>query len=181
MARRNRRRKRNRERQQGGGPAGRGGGRRGGGGGRSGPTVVMVMDRPGEGSGRARSSGNGGGNRTMRGGNGGGRRRDYAEVTKDVGVQLGCEVGEVTGALLVGAMDAVSAASDSKTDDFAFPIVQKAVGSGMRALGDMYLAKRHAGLAKVVSAMGSSINGAVTYSYLQRQGLRVQKRMKETA
>ena len=117
----------------------------------------------------------------MRGGDGGGRKRDYAKVTGDLGVQVGCEVGEATGALLVGAMDALSAASSSTTDDYAFPILQKVVGSGMRAVGDLWLAKKHAGLAKVMSSMGSSINGAVTYGYLQRQGLRVQKRMKETA
>lgn len=180
MARRNRRRRRNREREEGRSERGRRGGR--GGSQRSGPTVVMLMDRPG---GRSQRDGGGsrrnGGNRTMARGEGSRGKKDYARVTGDVGLQLVCEVGEVAGTLLVGAMDAVSAASSTTADDTAFPIVQKAVGSGMRAFGDMWLAKRHAGLAKVVSATGSAINGAVAYAYLQRAGLRVQKRMKEQA
>lgn len=103
----------------------------------------------------------------------------YAAVSSDLGVQVGCEVAEVTAALLKGAMDMVSESSESKADDTAFPLIQKATGSAVRFLADRYVSKKHPGLSKVMSAFGSGMNGAVALDFLRSHGVKATRRAAE--
>lgn len=136
---------------------------------RSAPTAqaptVIVQRQPGPG--RVRSAGR----RVAKSLKSAGQM-SYAAVSSDIGVQVGCEVAEVTASLLKGAMDMVSASSESKVDDTAFPVIQKVTGSAVRFLADRYISKKHPGLSKVMSAFGSAMNGAVALDFLRAHGVK---------
>jgi hypothetical protein len=94
-------------------------------------------------------------------------------------VQVGCEAAEFTAALVKGYMDMYATNSESTADDTAFPVLQKGIGSGMRALGDFLVAKKHPALAKVMSAFGSSMSGTVYLGWVQQNGVKATKRAAE--
>lgn len=96
----------------------------------------------------------------------------YSAISSDMGVQVGCEVAEATAALLKGAMDMVAATSETKADDTAFPILQKATGSGVRYLADKFVSKKHPGLAKVMSAFGSGMSSCVSLDFFRARGMK---------
>lgn len=103
----------------------------------------------------------------------------YSKVVGDVGVQVGCELAEGGAALAKGIMDMIASNTESTADDTAFPYVQKAVGSGFRIFADKWVAKRQPGLAKVMSAFGSAMNGAVALDFFRAHGVAATRRAAE--
>ncbi len=103
----------------------------------------------------------------------------YAAVSGDIGIQIGCEVAEGMGALLKGALDMVADSTETTADDTAFPILEKAIGSGARVLADMRLSRKHPGFAKVMSAFGSSLSGTVYLDWLRKYGAKAALRNAE--
>lgn len=97
--------------------------------------------------------------RSKSGGGGFRKSETYAQVSKSVPIQVASSVSEATMALLGTAMDVVADSTDTTADDKALPYVKLGIGTGLRVLGDVFLSRKHAGLAKVVSAGASAMNG----------------------
>ena len=95
----------------------------------------------------------------------------YSSVAGNVGVQIGCEVGEAAAALLSMAVDTVVKNTETKADDLAMPWVKKAASTGARWVAGNMVAKRHPGLAAVMSAAASSASGCEYKSYFQRHAV----------
>jgi len=104
----------------------------------------------------------------------------YKKVMGSVAIQIGCEAGEFSAAIVSAALDTVAANTETKADDLALPWVKKGISTAMRVGAGRWVAGQHPGVAAIMSATASALSGCEYKGWLQRHGVVAVRRAAES-
>jgi len=102
----------------------------------------------------------------------------YAAITGDFGIQVGCSISEMLAGLATTAINVAVQSTETRADDKAFPWVMGGIANLARYGASKYVAKKHPGLAAVMSAGASASSGVVWSQKALEWGVKVADQVK---